>query len=101
MVLASIALAAYRNARRTGLDLTATYHHVDVAVRDHDRYGMITAEIAELDSLVVDGEGQGGSCVVGSEDALRLCRVGGQIAWASSANAAATRRAGGVSMASS
>jgi len=49
VVLASIALAAYRNARRTGLDLTATYHHIDVAVRDHDRYGMITAVLAELD----------------------------------------------------
>ncbi|MEU1394707.1 PP2C family protein-serine/threonine phosphatase [Micromonospora zamorensis] len=49
VVLASIALAAYRNARRTGLDLTATYHHIDDAVRDHDRYGMITAVLAELD----------------------------------------------------
>ncbi|WP_334559835.1 PP2C family protein-serine/threonine phosphatase [Micromonospora sp. CPCC 205561] len=49
VVLASIALAAYRNARRTGLDLTDTYHHIDVAVRHHDRYGMITAVLAELD----------------------------------------------------
>ncbi|MET8260107.1 PP2C family protein-serine/threonine phosphatase [Micromonospora sp. NPDC005553] len=49
VVLASIALAAYRNARRTGLDLTATYHHIDAAVRGHDRYGMITAVLAELD----------------------------------------------------
>ncbi|MFG2056140.1 PP2C family protein-serine/threonine phosphatase [Micromonospora sp. NPDC048930] len=49
VVLASIALAAYRNARRTGLDLTATYHHIDQAVRDHDRFGMITAVLAELD----------------------------------------------------
>ncbi|MBM0231137.1 serine/threonine-protein phosphatase [Micromonospora sp. STR1_7] len=49
VVLASIALAAYRNARRTGLDLTATYHHIDDAVREHDRYGLITAVLAELD----------------------------------------------------
>ncbi|MEH1164017.1 PP2C family protein-serine/threonine phosphatase [Micromonospora sp. CPCC 205539] len=49
VVLASIALAAYRNARRSGLDLIGTYHHIDVAVRDHDRYGMITAVLAELD----------------------------------------------------
>ncbi|MET7952327.1 PP2C family protein-serine/threonine phosphatase, partial [Micromonospora sp. NPDC005324] len=32
-------------------DLTATYHHIDNAVRDHDRYGMITAVLAELDQL--------------------------------------------------
>src|SRR3954451_23066825 len=31
------------------MDLTATYHHIDDAVRDHDRYGMITAVLAELD----------------------------------------------------
>ncbi|GAA2552304.1 PP2C family protein-serine/threonine phosphatase [Winogradskya consettensis] len=49
VILASIALAAYRNARRGGLDLTATYHHLDDAVRDHDRTGMITAVLAELD----------------------------------------------------
>jgi hypothetical protein len=48
VVLASIALAAYRNARRTGLDLTATYHRLDEAIRDHDRTGMITAVLAEL-----------------------------------------------------
>jgi hypothetical protein len=49
VVLASIALAGYRNARRRGLDLVATYHHIDNAVRDHDRAGMITAVLAELD----------------------------------------------------
>ncbi|AGZ41109.1 PP2C family protein-serine/threonine phosphatase [Actinoplanes friuliensis] len=49
VVLASIAIAAYRNARRTGMDLASTYHHLDNAVRDHDRTGMITAVLAELD----------------------------------------------------
>jgi hypothetical protein len=49
VVLASIALAGYRNARRAGLDLIATYHHIDDAVRAHDRAGMITAVLAELD----------------------------------------------------
>jgi serine phosphatase RsbU (regulator of sigma subunit) len=49
VMLASLALAAYRNARRSDMDLTATYHHIDNAVRDHDRYGMITAVLAEID----------------------------------------------------
>ena len=49
VVLASIALAAYRNARRTGLDLTATYRYLDEAIRNHDRTGLITAVLAELD----------------------------------------------------
>jgi stage II sporulation SpoE-like protein len=49
VMLASLALAAYRNARRAGLDLTATYHHIDGAVREHDRIGLITAVLAELD----------------------------------------------------
>jgi stage II sporulation SpoE-like protein len=48
VVLASIALAAYRNARRGGMDLTATYHHLDDAITTHDRTGMITAVLAEL-----------------------------------------------------
>ncbi|SCE73617.1 Serine phosphatase RsbU, regulator of sigma subunit [Micromonospora echinospora] len=48
-VLASIALAAYRNARRGALPLVETYHHIDRAVRAHDRAGMITAVLAELD----------------------------------------------------
>ena len=49
VILASLALAAYRNARRGGMDLAATYHHIDHAVRAHDRYGMITAVLAEID----------------------------------------------------
>jgi hypothetical protein len=49
VVLASLALASYRNARRSGMDLIGTYHHIDDAVREHDRYGMITAVLAELD----------------------------------------------------
>ncbi|HEX8630689.1 MAG TPA: PP2C family protein-serine/threonine phosphatase [Catenuloplanes sp.] len=49
VMLASLALAAYRNARRAGLDLIGTYHHIDDAVREHDRAGMITAVLAELD----------------------------------------------------
>ncbi|WDZ87438.1 hypothetical protein [Micromonospora cathayae] len=47
-VLAAIALAAYRNARRLGLSLVGTYHHIDDAVRSHDRTGMTTAILAEL-----------------------------------------------------
>ncbi|MDZ5444358.1 PP2C family protein-serine/threonine phosphatase [Micromonospora sp. 4G57] len=49
VMLASLALAAYRNARRDGFDLIATYHHIDTAVRDHDRRGLITGVLAELD----------------------------------------------------
>ena len=49
VVLACVAIAAYRSARRAGLDLAGTYHHIDNAVRDHDRTGMITAVLAELD----------------------------------------------------
>ena len=49
VILASLALAAYRNARRAGLDLIDTYHHIDDAVREHDRTGLITAVLAELD----------------------------------------------------
>jgi serine phosphatase RsbU (regulator of sigma subunit) len=49
VVLASIALGAYRNARRSGLDLAGTYRHIDEAVRAYDRAGMITAVLAELD----------------------------------------------------
>ena len=49
VMLTSLALAAYRNARRDGLDLIGTYHHIDNAVRDHDPRGMITAVLAELD----------------------------------------------------
>jgi serine phosphatase RsbU (regulator of sigma subunit) len=49
VVLASIALAAYRNARRAGMDLVATYHHLDDAVRVHDASGLITGVLAQLD----------------------------------------------------
>ncbi|MFC4148739.1 PP2C family protein-serine/threonine phosphatase [Micromonospora mangrovi] len=49
VMLASLALAAYRNARRSGMDLVDTYHHIDDAVRQHDRRGMITGVLAELD----------------------------------------------------
>ncbi|MFF5219544.1 PP2C family protein-serine/threonine phosphatase [Micromonospora sp. NPDC000442] len=49
VILASLALAAYRNARRSGFDLIETYHHIDNAVRDHDRRGLITGMLAELD----------------------------------------------------
>ncbi|GAA4607909.1 hypothetical protein BJY16_006576 [Actinoplanes octamycinicus] len=49
VILASLALAGYRNARRSGLDLVATYHHIDASVRAYDRPGMITAVLAELD----------------------------------------------------
>jgi serine phosphatase RsbU (regulator of sigma subunit) len=49
VILASIALAGSRNARRAGLDLTATYHHIDRADRAHDRAGVITGILAELD----------------------------------------------------
>lgn len=49
VMLASLALASYRNARRAGMDLIGIYHHIDDAVRAHDRYGMITAVLAEID----------------------------------------------------
>jgi serine phosphatase RsbU (regulator of sigma subunit) len=49
VMLASLALAAYRNARRAGLGLVATYHRIDDAVRTHDRRGLITAVLAEFD----------------------------------------------------
>jgi len=49
VMLVSLALGAYRNARRAGLDLIDTYHHIDSAVRAHDRAGIITAALAELD----------------------------------------------------
>ncbi|MFC4017741.1 PP2C family protein-serine/threonine phosphatase [Micromonospora sp. GCM10011542] len=49
VILASLALAAYRNARRAGSDLIDTYHHIDAAVREHDKRGLITGMLAELD----------------------------------------------------
>jgi hypothetical protein len=51
VMLASLALGAYRNARRAGLGLIDTYHHIDNAVRAHDRAGMITAVFAELNQI--------------------------------------------------
>ena len=50
-VLASVALAAYRNARRGDLDLAGTYGHVDRVVRAHDRAGLITGIFGELDQV--------------------------------------------------
>lgn len=50
-VLASVALAAYRNARRGDLDLAGTYGHVDRVVRAHDRGGLITGIFAELNQV--------------------------------------------------
>jgi hypothetical protein len=47
------------------------------------------------------GWAQGRRCVVGPAGVLNPGRVRGQIAWASSVNAAATRVAGGASTASS
>jgi hypothetical protein len=49
VMLASLALASYRNARRARMDLIDTYHYIDSAVRTHDRYGLITAVLAEID----------------------------------------------------
>lgn len=49
VMLASLALAAYRNARRDGVDLIETYHHIDATVRAHDRLGLTTGVLAELD----------------------------------------------------
>jgi serine phosphatase RsbU (regulator of sigma subunit) len=48
-ILASVAIAAYRNARRGGYTLADTYRHIDAVVRDHDLTGLITAVLAELD----------------------------------------------------
>ncbi|MFI5845895.1 PP2C family protein-serine/threonine phosphatase [Catenuloplanes sp. NPDC051500] len=51
VLLATLALGAYRNARRAGLGLVDTYHQINDTVRAHDRAGMITAVLAELDQL--------------------------------------------------
>ena len=68
VMLASLALAAYRNARRADLDLTATYHHIDAAVRGYDRAGLITAVLAQLDQrtgiLQVISAGHPGGIVI-------------------------------------
>jgi serine phosphatase RsbU (regulator of sigma subunit) len=49
VMLASLTLASYRNARRAMMSLIDTYHFIDSAVRTHDRYGMITAVLSEID----------------------------------------------------
>jgi hypothetical protein len=51
VLLATLALGSYRNARRAGLDLVDTYLQINDTVRAHDRAGMITAVLAELDQL--------------------------------------------------
>ncbi|MET7831357.1 PP2C family protein-serine/threonine phosphatase [Micromonospora sediminicola] len=48
VMLAGLALGAYRNARRAGQDLVGIYHHIDQTVRAHDRQGLITGILAEL-----------------------------------------------------
>jgi hypothetical protein len=76
VILASLALASYRNARRSGLDLTATYHHIDGAVRAHDAAGMITAVLAELDQrtglLRVISAGHPGGIVIRQGKVVRV-----------------------------
>lgn len=76
VMLASLALAAYRNARRAGLDLIATYHRIDDAVRDHDRRGLITAVFAELDQqtgrLRVLSAGHPGGLVIRSGKVVKV-----------------------------
>jgi hypothetical protein len=76
VVLASIALGAYRNARRAGLDLVATYHHIDDAVRAYDRAGMITAVLAELSQrtgrLRIISAGHPGGVVLRHGKAVRM-----------------------------
>jgi serine phosphatase RsbU (regulator of sigma subunit) len=76
VMLASLALAAYRNARRAGFDLVATYHHIDAAVRDHDRRGLITAVLAELDQrtgvLQVISAGHPGGIVIRRGRVVRM-----------------------------
>ena len=76
VILSSLALAAYRNARRSGLDLIATYHHIDDAVRAYDRAGMITAVLAELDQrtgvLRVISAGHPGGIVLRSGKVVKV-----------------------------
>jgi hypothetical protein len=74
-------------------------------VRIDDRCGQLVQRACIRDALVwavsVVELFERRRCVVGSMDVLNPCRVGGQIAWASSVNAAATRVAGGASRLSS
>ncbi|BBH71824.1 hypothetical protein ACTI_85090 [Actinoplanes sp. OR16] len=76
VMLVSLALAAYRNARRAGLDLAGTYHRIDRAVQDHDRLGLITAVLAELDQrtgmLRVISAGHPGGIVVRQGKAVKV-----------------------------
>ncbi|WP_229068501.1 PP2C family protein-serine/threonine phosphatase [Actinoplanes sp. DH11] len=76
VMLASLALAAYRNARRAGFDLVGTYHHIDRAVHDHDRRGLITAALAELDQrtgvLRVISAGHPGGVVIRHGKAVKV-----------------------------
>ncbi len=75
-VLASITLAGYRNARRAGMDLIDTYHHIDRAVRDHDRAGLITGILAQLDQstgvLSVISAGHPGGLVLRDGKAVKM-----------------------------
>ncbi|MEU4621921.1 PP2C family protein-serine/threonine phosphatase [Actinoplanes sp. NPDC023801] len=76
VMLASLALAAYRNARRVGFNLIDTYHHIDRAVQAHDRLGMITAVLAELDqrtgSLRAISAGHPGGVVIRRGKAVKV-----------------------------
>jgi transcriptional regulator with XRE-family HTH domain len=69
------------------------------------RLPSVLAEILKVcgvsDPRMLEHWEHGCCCVAGSTDVLNLCRVRGQIARASSANAAATRVARGAWMASS
>jgi hypothetical protein len=48
-LLGALAVGAYRNARRCGLDLTDTARSVDKHLRAHQRGGFVSAVLAELD----------------------------------------------------
>jgi len=48
--LTSLAISAYRNARRCGLDLVDTYRSVDKWVSARHPHGFVTAVLAELDT---------------------------------------------------
>jgi serine phosphatase RsbU (regulator of sigma subunit) len=76
VMLACLALAGYRNARRAGMDLIPTYHHIDDAVREHDRRGLITAVLAQLDQrtgvLRVISAGHPGGIVIRHGKVVRI-----------------------------
>lgn len=50
-LLATLAIGAYRNARRCGLDLTDTARSVDKHLRAHERGAFVSAVLAELDCV--------------------------------------------------